>query len=87
MLRCPMALYFFDTRDDGATLRDDEGLEFGDFDAVRVQASKSLAELAIDVLPGSLRRCLGVDVRNQAGHLILITDLVFEARIVPPYAV
>jgi hypothetical protein len=54
-----MALYFFDTRDDGEVIIDDEGLEFPDLATVKIQAAKTLAEMAVDVLPGSDRRCLG----------------------------
>jgi hypothetical protein len=77
-----MNLYFFDTRDDGVLVSDDVGLEFPDLATVKVQAAKSLAELAADVLPGCDRRCLGVDVRDEAGLPVMVTDLVFEARIV-----
>jgi hypothetical protein len=75
-----MAVYFFDTRNDGDVLRDDVGVECRDFEAVRTLAARGLAVLAVDVLPGSIRRVLGVDVRGAHGQLVLVTDLVFEAR-------
>ena len=81
-----MALYFFDTRDNGTFIQDDEGLELRDLDAVKVQAATSLAEIALDVLPGSLRRTLGVDVRDAEGLPVMITELIFEARILIPLA-
>jgi hypothetical protein len=77
-----MDLYFFDTRDDGEMIIDDVGLELADLTTVKMQAAKSLAELAVDVLPGADRRCLGVDVRDELGLPVLMTELVFEARIV-----
>ena len=76
-----MPLYFFDTRDDGDVAFDDVGLEFPDLEAVKVQAAKSLAELALDVLPGSMRRCLGVDVRDERRQRVLVSELIFEARV------
>jgi hypothetical protein len=79
-----MPLYFFDTRDDGDVLRDDVGLECANLAGVREQAAKSLAELAVDVLPGSMRRCLGVDVRDEWDAPTLVTELIFEARILRP---
>ena len=76
-----MSRYFFDTRDDDVIMRDDLGLEFPDLERVKAQASRSLAELALDVLPGSDRRCLGVDVRDSQDNRVLMTELTFEARV------
>ena len=74
-------MFFFDTRDDGLLIRDDVGLEFSDMETVKVQAAKSLAELAVDVLPRSMERCLGVDVRNDRGGDVLTTELIFKAHV------
>lgn len=74
-------MYFFDTRDDAVIIRDDVGLEFPDFATVKVQASKSLAELALDVLPGVDRRVLAVDVRDARDHGVMTAELVFAARV------
>jgi hypothetical protein len=76
-----MPMFFFDTRDDGALVNDDVGLEFPDLETVRMQAAKSLAELAADVLPRSTERCLGVDVRDECNRAILTTELTFKAFI------
>jgi hypothetical protein len=75
-----MPRFFFDSRDDDDLIVDDEGLEFDSFEAAKSQATKSLALLALDVLPGSLRRRLGIDVKNESGALIFVTELTFEAR-------
>jgi hypothetical protein len=72
--------YFFDTRDNGTFIEDDLGLEFADLDAVKTQAALSLAELARDVLPGSIKRVLAVEVRN-AVQPILRDVLTFEATV------
>lgn len=76
-----MARYYFDTRDDDEVLTDEIGWDCADFDEVKVQAAKSLALIALDVLPGSVRRRLGIDVRNEDGEQVLTTDLTFEARV------
>jgi hypothetical protein len=76
-----MSLYLFDTQDNGAVIIDDEGLYLPDFNAVKIQATRSLVELALDVLPGSIRRTLRVDVRDETCQPVLVTELVFEARV------
>ena len=73
-----VARYFFDTRDNDVFIQDEVGMEFGDLGAVRDQAALSLAELARDVLPGSLRRKLAVEVRDESRPVIEAL-LTFEA--------
>ena len=70
--------YFFDTRDNGTFIEDDVGLDFADLNSVKTQAAVSLAELARDVLPGSIKRVLSVEVRD-AIQPILRDVLTFEA--------
>jgi hypothetical protein len=70
--------YFFDTRDNGTFIQDDVGVECADMDAVKTEAALSLAELARDVLPGSIERILAVEVRNGT-RPILKDVLTFEA--------
>ena len=70
--------YFFDTRDNGAFLEDEVGIELASLDAVKAQAALSLAELARDVLPGSIKRVLSVEFRD-AIQPILRDVLTFEA--------
>jgi hypothetical protein len=69
--------YFFDTRDNATFIQDDVGVECADMDAVKTEAALSLAELARDVLPGSIERTLSVEVRNGT-HRILKDVLTFE---------
>jgi hypothetical protein len=71
-------LYFFDTRDNGTFIEDEVGVECADLEAVKREAAVSLAELARDVLPGSIKRVLSVEVRN-AFQPILTDVLTFEA--------
>jgi hypothetical protein len=76
-----MAKYFFDTRNCGTFVSDDEGLECADVEVVRVQAARSLAELALDVLPRTTDCLMGVDVRNERGEIVLVTELTFKAQL------
>jgi hypothetical protein len=75
-----MQLYFFDTRDNDQFVEDDVGLEYPDLEAVKVEAARALAELARDVIPGSLKRELAVEVRDAQGP-VLIARMTFEASV------
>ena len=72
-----MPLYFFDTRDGDTFVSDEIGLECQGIEEARDQAALYLAEMAKDVLPGSTRRELAVEVRD--GVPVLRAYLVFEA--------
>jgi hypothetical protein len=72
--------YFFDSRDNETVLKDDDGVELPDLDAVKVIAAQALAELALDILPGSVRRELAVEVRDERGP-VLKALMRFEAII------
>ena len=73
-----MPLYFFDTRDNDTFIEDDIGVELPDIEGVKTQAALSLTELARDVLPGSMRRDLAVEVRDER-QPVLKAKLRFEA--------
>ncbi|MDQ3479673.1 MAG: hypothetical protein M3438_11070 [Pseudomonadota bacterium] len=75
-----MARYFFDTRDNDDFIEDDFGVELDGLEAVKVQAALSLAELARDVLPGSTKRMLAVEVRDER-QPVLRALMTFEAII------
>lgn len=70
--------YFFDTRDNGSFIEDEVGVELNGFEAAKELAALSLAELAKDVLPGSTKRVLAVEVRDEA-QPVLRDVLTFEA--------
>jgi hypothetical protein len=73
-----MPLYYFDFRDGENFSPDEDGLEFPGVDAARDQATKTLAEMAKDVLPGSTVRQLAIEVRDDGSNPILRTVLRFE---------
>ena len=58
-------------------------MELPDLEAVKEQAALSLAELARDVLPGSLKRTLTVEVRDER-QSVMMAKLLFEALILVP---
>ncbi|HEX2763636.1 MAG TPA: hypothetical protein VHM92_07300 [Allosphingosinicella sp.] len=78
-----MPLYFFDTRDNDDFVEDDVGLHYPDIEAVKVEAARALAELARDVIPGSVKRNLAVEVRDEFGP-VLKALMSFEAIILRP---
>lgn len=71
-------LYFFDTRDGDDFIQDDVGEELPDLERVKAVAALSLAELARDVIPGSVKRVLKVEVRDEQ-RPVLEACLAFEA--------
>lgn len=75
-----MPRYFFDTRDHDDFIEDDVGIEYPDLEVVKAEAARSLAELARDVLPGSLKREPAVEVRDDHGA-VLKARMTFEAII------
>ncbi|MBU1253203.1 MAG: hypothetical protein KKE69_02245 [Alphaproteobacteria bacterium] len=75
-----MRRYFFDTYDNQSILIDEEGLELASFDKVKSEAAASLAELAREVLPGSMQRNIAVKVRDDKARSILVAELTFEVR-------
>lgn len=81
-----MPHYFFDTRDDAEFICDDVGLELPDVQAAGKVAAQSLAELALEVIPGAAARCLGVDVRDDQQREVLTTELTYKAVFRPATA-
>lgn len=75
-----MPLYFFDTRDNDNFIEDDHGIEFPNLEAVKREAARALAEIARDVLPGSMKHNLAVEVRDEQGP-VLKALMTFEAII------
>jgi hypothetical protein len=73
--------YFFDTRDNGTFIRDDQGIECDNFEVVKDEAARGLADLVLEVLPGSVRRKLSIEVREESGRMVLITGIVIEVLV------
>jgi hypothetical protein len=78
-----MTIYFFDSRDDDHFIADNQGLEFETLGQAKEQAAIALAEMAVDVVAGALRRILTIEVRDSFGP-VLETRLVFEVLALRP---
>ena len=74
-----MPFYYFDSRDGDKFIPDEHGVELDGIESARDEAAIALAELAKDVLPGSERRELTIEVRDEAKEHLLKTCLVYEA--------
>ena len=74
-----MPLYFFNTRDNDDMVEDHIGTECRDLEAAKIEAAMTLAGLARDVLPGSSRRELAIEVRDDQGP-VLMARMTFEAK-------
>jgi hypothetical protein len=73
-----MTLYFFDTRDGDEFIDDDVGIDYPDLVTVKLEAARTLADLARDVIPGKVNRELAVEIRDAQGP-VLIVKITFEA--------
>lgn len=75
-----MPRYYFDSRDGDGLIRDDVGIIFPGMETARHQAALALAELARDVLSGSERHELAIDIRDEGGEPLLRASLIFEVQ-------
>jgi uncharacterized protein DUF6894 len=75
-----MPRYYFDHRDGDTFLSDDEGLELDGIETARDEATRALAGMAKDALPGSVRREIAIEVRDEASRPVLRAALWFEVQ-------
>ena len=76
-----MTRYYFDTRDGAEFIRDELGIELDGIEAARDEATRGLADFARDALPGSVRRELAVECRDEADRDVLRAALWFEVAV------
>ncbi len=76
-----MTRYFFDSRDGPEFFRDEEGLEFDSIQSARDEAARALVDFARDAVPGSERRELAIEVRDESHHPLFRATLMFEVAI------
>jgi hypothetical protein len=76
-----MPRFYLDSHDGDIFIEDEEGLEFSDLEAVKVEAARALADLAREVIPGSERRKLWIEVRDEARRPVLKTVMIFEVQV------
>jgi hypothetical protein len=76
-----MRRYYFDFRDGGSVVLDDEGVELATLQSVQAEAARALADLARDALWGHAKHALAhrmeVQVRDDLGT-VLRAKLTFE---------
>jgi hypothetical protein len=72
-----MVGYFFDVRDNDSFYPDGTGVELPSTDIVKAQASRTMGEIAKDVLPGAEVRTLAIEVRDDRGPILRVA-LRFE---------
>ena len=75
-----MPIFFFDHRDGDRHYLDDEGMEFASVELARIEATRALAEAAKDVLPGTERRELAIEVFDEMRQPLFRTALWFEVQ-------
>jgi hypothetical protein len=75
-----MPRFFFDTRDNGQTTRDEFGRDLAGLDAVQDLAVRSLTTIAADELTGSDQRTFAIEVRDEQGEPVLTSELTFATR-------
>ena len=62
-----MAKYYFDFREDGSFVADDEGQELPDLDAAEQEVAEVAGEISRDKLPKGDAREIIIEVRNEHG--------------------
>jgi hypothetical protein len=75
-----MARYYFDIDDSEQTIRDTNGLDCIDRDAVQQAAIRALHEVALDMPVDCRRRDVTVLVRNASGHAAFRATLSLSAQ-------
>jgi hypothetical protein len=73
-----MAQYFFDVRNNGTLVVDEVGLDLDDLMAAVREAASALAEMADDMVTGSLRQQLTIEIREALGAVALRVTLALE---------
>ena len=66
-----MPRFFFDTYDGDKLIPDDVGLELESLEVAKTEAQKCLPEMAKDALPDGNHRAFVVNVRDEAGKVML----------------
>jgi len=74
--------FYFDTYEGDCLIRDEEGLEFVDFDAAKLGAAKTVVDTAKELFPDSHMGTVAIHVRDGEGQIVLVTKVEFEARII-----
>jgi hypothetical protein len=72
--------FYFDVREDGNVIRDENGLEFGSLEAAEREAVQCAAEIGRDRLPKGDTREISVEVRDEHGERALTVTVSLNVR-------
>jgi hypothetical protein len=79
-----MPRFYFDMREDGTFLCDEEGEEHPDLDAAERAACETAAELGRSKLPSGETRKVIIEVRNERKQRVLTATVRLEVNRVDP---
>ena len=79
-----MAKYYFDLREDGQFMADDEGQDFPDLDAAEHEAAQVAAEISRNKLPKGEAREIVIELRNEHGQRVLTATVALAIVRVAP---
>ena len=78
--RLGMPRYYFDVQEGDQFVPDEVGLVLPDLESARDQATRALVEIARDTLPGTFRREIAIEVKDESSGPLLRAGLSFELR-------
>lgn len=73
-----MTRYYFDVRNNGTLILDETGIELSDLRAAVGEAARALADMTGEMIEGSLRQELRIEIRGALGEAILNVLLALE---------
>jgi hypothetical protein len=79
-----MPKYYFDIREKGRFVADEEGTDLPDFEAAEREAAELAASIGRDRLPSSESRAIIVEVRNQHRQRVLTVTVSLDIVRVRP---
>jgi len=75
-----MPRYFFDVINGEGPMRDDEGVELADLDAVRSEVAKIVTDLARDEVPKEQAVDIVVNARDEADAKVFVGKLQYSGH-------
>jgi hypothetical protein len=75
-----MPRYYFDVHEGDHFVPDEVGLVLPNLETARDQATRALAEIARDTLPGTLQREIAIEVKDETKVPLLRAGLSFALR-------
>jgi hypothetical protein len=79
-----MPKYYFDIREKGRFVPDEEGTDLPDFEAAEREAAELAASIGRDRLPSSEGRAIIVEVRNQHRQRVMTVTVTLDIVRVKP---